>query len=89
MFDDAACFRCDSPLPPPLDEAGTGPAHALVVRFDGGHGMFCDPGLDEQEWTLVLCHGCAHELADFIGLNPSDWHEHFGRSAWGSDQHHR
>jgi len=67
------CDRCDKDLTPQHD----GCEHhcmwhrevepeqwdnALVVKFDGGYGMFVDP--IEREFSAVLCHECAHQLLE-------------------------
>lgn len=86
MVDSAVCARCDALLPE--SEDGLGPKHALVVRFDGGYGMFCDPDpFAEEDWAVVLCHDCGHQLTDFLGMNADEWHQHRGQRAWNSDHH--
>lgn len=85
--DSVVCSRCDNPLPEPVED-GPGPRFALVVRLDGGYGMFCDPGFeDSDDWARVLCHDCAHELCEFLGLDPRSWHAHVGERAWDVDHH--
>lgn len=38
--------------------------NALIIQFDGGYGMFCDPMTEEQFSGLqaIICHECAHAL---------------------------
>lgn len=40
--------------------------NALEVNLNGGYGMFIDPPFSGHptEHSVVLCHECAHELAD-------------------------
>lgn len=87
-LDSAVCARCDSPLPETVGDLG--PKFALILRLDGGFGMFCDPDpFEEADWVVLLCHDCGHELTDFLGLNPNGWHVHRGQRAWDSDHHSR
>lgn len=80
------CSRCDSPLPEP-EEDGLGNAFALAVTLDGGYTMFCDPEVEDEERHYLLCHDCGHELCDFLGVDPRDWHQHRTGRAWESDHH--
>jgi hypothetical protein len=82
------CDRCHLELVtiPGLTEAGSLQYdNALVVRLEGGYGMFLDPldtgnVADRRElnraYDSLLCHECGHALALFLGKDPSNWHTH-------------
>lgn len=54
----------------------------LVLELFGGYGMFIDP-FPRGSINLCICHECAHELFDFLGLDASFWHSH----RQGQDHH--
>ena len=69
---DPTCGRCGGALPPPEhEEFPLQREGGLVVRLDGGYGMFHDI-LDSQcRINIYLCHHCAVGLMDFMGFNPN------------------
>lgn len=62
-----------------------------TIMFEGGYGSFIDCAfLDNGQTgmpTLTICHECAHELAEWLGIDVSGWHTH---SVYGGqhDDHH-
>lgn len=56
--------------------------NGLEVSFSGGYGEFHDD-LFYGPYEFGLCHECAHELAEWLGLDVHNWHTH----RIGGDQH--
>jgi hypothetical protein len=93
------CDRChlELPIQPGITEPGSVQYdNALVVRLEGGYGMFVDSlpwgdtvdnrGLNPR-YDALLCHECAHALALFLGKDPSNWHTHRSDSGQHPDHH--
>lgn len=53
--------------------------------FVGGYGSFTDD-LGEMA-TLTICHECGHELCDWIGVDPRNWHTHSMLGGQHEDHH--
>lgn len=47
----------------------------LTMLFVGGYGSFIDTAFDGCP-TLTICHECAHELCEFLRIDPHNWHTH-------------
>jgi len=76
----AACYSCGAALEPVFDDGENGTEqwdNALIVRLEGGYGMFIDPlapepaditkgeiSRGECELKVVICHGCAHKACE-------------------------
>lgn len=84
-MDPARCYACQKPLQPECDQISAAEAtkweqwdNALVIMFEGGHGMFIDPvgqevrsdpqgGLlqdGDGQLKVVICHDCAHQACN-------------------------
>lgn len=81
-YHDVRCDRCDQALE--VQEGFTNSANlqydnALILEYHGGYGMFVDrldehvDGFDEM-YNSILCHKCGHELMEWLGKDPDDWH---------------
>lgn len=93
------CDRCQKDLPFQHDIQLPGSIqydNALVVRLDGGYGMFVDDPfrsehLDQRGlhpiFDALLCHECAHDLAVFLGKDARTWHTHRPGSGMHPDHH--
>lgn len=72
------CFRCSKDM---RYEAVHGVrdreelSNECTILFAGGYGSFIDC-IDSKFPTLTICHECGHELADWLGLDPRNWHTH-------------
>lgn len=95
VYEDVTCQKCGSELPEQRSIPADGSlqyANNLVVVFEGGYGMFCDPmeragDPADPEFTKVLCHECAHALADWLGIDVSNWHTHDPQSGQHPNHH--
>jgi hypothetical protein len=93
------CDRCHlllEPIPNVTTPGSIQFDNVLIVRFEGGYGMFVDPLPTEErldarglhtEYDSLLCHECAHALALFLGKDPSNWHTHRAGSGQHDDHH--
>lgn len=83
------CFKCKQPVPHQFPEenhvAYALNDNGLTLSFDGGYGEFIDH-IGTQA-TMVLCHECAHALADFLGLDVRNWHSHRDDSGQHADHY--
>ncbi len=62
-----------------------GTDNGLELLFDGGYAEFIDAyDGPERAW---LCHECAHDLADWLGMDVRRWHTHSLRSGQHPDHH--
>lgn len=77
------CLRCKKPIP--LSAAGHhaeqhgtdtkwGTENGLHLTLDGGYAEFIDAY--DGPVVAVLCHECAHGLADYLNLDVHNWHTH-------------
>ena len=41
---------------------------ALEIDLNGGYAMFVDNWQDRDDYHLLLCHKCAHEFVNWLGL---------------------
>ncbi len=93
------CSRCHKDLPEQTGVQVPGSIqydNALIVRLEGGYGMFVDDlfrneMLDSRglhPWfDSLLCHECGHDLAVFLGIDPKTWHTHRPDSGMHNDHH--
>ena len=86
------CKKCGKEIPlqhqylPPDAEPSTD--NGLLLIFDGGYGEFIDaPFVPKAEWQVQLCHECAHDLCDWLGVDPRNWHTHAAGSGQHADHH--
>ena len=47
---------------------------ALEIDLNGGYGMFIDNWQDRDEYHWLLCHKCAHEFVNWVGINMGHGH---------------
>lgn len=59
------CTRCQAPQVFGDDKYIP---EALEVNLNGGYGMFIDNWQQSDEYNLMLCHKCAHEFVNWLGL---------------------
>jgi len=93
------CDRCNTPLPRQHNIQQPDSIqydNALIVRLEGSYGMFVDDlfraeELDQRNlhprYDSLLCHECGHELAKFLGKDPSNWHTHNPDSGMHADHY--
>ena len=80
------CRRCGKVIPlvwpdsPNLD-------NGLTLQLSGAYGEFID--LIDGVLEVLLCHECAHELADWLHFDPRNWHTHREGSGQHADHHDR
>jgi DNA-directed RNA polymerase subunit N (RpoN/RPB10) len=83
------CFKCKQPVPHQFPEenhvAYALNDNGLTLSFEGGYGEFIDH-IGTQA-TMVLCHECAHALAEFLGLDVRNWHTHNPATGQHEDHH--
>lgn len=94
IYTDVTCNKCGKPPPKqsfPRPKETLQLDNVLLLEIHGGYGMFTDPmnyprnGYDPES-TILLCHECAHELADWLGLDVHNWHTHVP-AEFGGTQH--
>jgi hypothetical protein len=56
-----------------------------TLIFTGGYGSFID-AIDSMP-SVRLCHECAHEVCEFIGIDPRLWHTHSVYGGQHADHH--
>ncbi len=72
------CKKCNQPIP--ISQHGKtqpgiwGTENGLHMFLDGGYGEFMDAW--DGQVRVDLCHECAHDLADWLGLDVHNWHTH-------------
>lgn len=86
------CKKCGKEIP--KQPHAPGPYwytdNGLHLTFDGGYGEFIDaPFADDREAKYILCHECAHDLCDWLGVDPRNWHTHAAGSGQHADHHDR
>lgn len=85
------CNRCQKIIPlqwdSAKDEHPDQTDNDLSLEFHGGYGQFTDCIYDCPADTIRLCHECAHDLCDWLGLDPSTWHTHSAESGQHPDHH--
>lgn len=84
-----SCGRCHKLLPlqwPELENPYQ-TDNELVIEFHGGYGSFTDCLDDCPADSMRLCHECAHDLCDFLDIDPSYWHTHRPDSGQHPDHH--
>lgn len=103
VYRNVTCDRCDKDLPRQAginnNDTSLQYDNNLVLKFDGGYGMFCDPEpgrwirgdhrRHDPEHTKVLCHECAHDLAEWLDIDVHNWHTHNPNSGQHPDHHDR
>lgn len=78
------CFRCDKDM---RGYFGYNIAHRrewsedemlneCTLIFDGGYGSFIDVCGGSPNPAVTICHECAHELAEWLGVDVRKWHTH-------------
>lgn len=96
VYTDVRCDRCTATLPtmPGFDPSESMQYdNALIVRLNGGYGMFVDD-FDRElgynpSYDKVLCHDCAHDLANWLGIDAHNWHTHREGAGQHRDHHDR
>lgn len=95
IYTDVTCDKCGKE---PLRHHGINPAssmqydNVLLLELHGGYGMFIDPmnypreGHDPST-TWILCHECAHALAEWLGVDVHNWHTHVPGGPQHADHH--
>ena len=80
------CQRCKRNVPLKVWRKEVwGTENGLELTFDGGYGEFIDAW--EGPEKVWLCHECAHDLADWLGLDVRRWHTHSLHSGQHADHH--
>lgn len=81
------CFKCKKEPPKQFEsEYDFQRDNLLEVSFTGAYGMFVDPLF--SYYLLHLCHECGHDLCDWLGIDPSNWHTHRPDTGQHADHHH-
>lgn len=86
------CKKCGKEIPwqPPHAGRYRNTDNGLHLTFDGGYGEFIDaPFVNDQEVKYILCHECAHDLCDWLGVDAHNWHTHGIYSGQHDDHHDR
>ena len=86
-FDGPPCDRCNKTIPKPWNDSPN-LDNGLLVSLSGGYGEFIDSAFTGS-YDVVLCHECAHDLADFLGIDVHNWHAHSPDSGQHPDHHDR
>lgn len=96
---DVLCYRCKKIIPRQwpqwqYEELGLTDGtdqldNNLSLEFHGGYGMFTDCIYNCPADKIILCHECAHDLCEFLGIDPSNWHTHRPESGQHPDHHKR
>lgn len=78
------CTRCQAPQVFKPDSVDLDIPVALELSLDGGYAMFVDNIYfegEENPLSLMLCHKCAHEFTQFMGIPETtvfNWHQNTG-----------
>ena len=64
-----------------------------TLMFVGGYGSFIDcvflDGGQTGLPTVRICHECAHELSEWLGIDVSSWHTHSYYGGQHEDHHNQ
>lgn len=77
--------RTDWPTRPGKFDPAEELQNEATLIFTGGYGSFID-AFDSMP-SLLLCHECAHELCEWIGIDPRNWHTHSIYGGQHNDHH--
>ena len=86
---DHNCNRCSKTIPLQSDncENPYQTDNELLLEFHGGYGSFTDCLDNCPAESMRLCHECAHDLCDFLGIDASNWHTHNPELGQHPDHH--
>lgn len=79
------CFRCNKDMRSTAGHLPDETDNECTLMFNGGYGSFID-AMGEMP-TLTICHECGHELCDWLGVDPRNWHTHSTTSGQHPDHH--
>lgn len=84
-----SCNRCKKIIPLQSENCLTPyqTDNELRLEFHGGYGSFTDCIEDCPAFSIMICHECAHDLCDFLDIDPSYWHTHSPHSGQHPDHH--
>jgi hypothetical protein len=71
------CTRCRAPQVFTREAMDSDVPVALEVNLDGGYMMFVDNIYMDDSLNMMLCHKCAHEFVDWLGIpakTVTRWH---------------